>query len=140
MSSLGERTVLAVDPGSRKCGVALVERQEDGKINVIWKGITRTEKVAERVIELQSEGSFTLIVVGGGTTSRQTVEAIKQLLPSIGVLVVDEKDTTMNARERYWIDHPRRGWRRLLPASMQTPPVDVDDYVAVILAERVLST
>ncbi|HKM17981.1 MAG TPA: pre-16S rRNA-processing nuclease YqgF, partial [Limnochordia bacterium] len=34
--------------------------------------------------------------------------------------------------------HPPRGWRRLLPVSLQTPPVPIDDYVAVILAQRYL--
>lgn len=140
MSSLGERTVLAIDPGSRKCGIALVERNDFGKITIVWKGIVATESVVEKAESLFEQSSYTLIVIGGGTSSRKTIESIKGAMPSIGVLVIDEKNTTMNARERYWIDNPRKGWRKLLPASMQNPPVDVDDYVAVILAERVLST
>ena len=34
--------------------------------------------------------------------------------------------------------NPPRGWRRLLPVSMQMPPEPYDDYVAVILAQRFL--
>jgi hypothetical protein len=66
------------------------------------------------------------------------VSRIREYLPSMGILVVDEKDTTFQARERYWEYHPRRGWRRLLPSTLQVPPDPVDDYVALILAERVL--
>ena len=36
----------------------------------------------------------------------------------------------------YWREHPPRGLMRLIPVTMQVPPVPVDDYVAVILAER----
>jgi hypothetical protein len=59
-------------------------------------------------------------------------------MPSMGILVVDEKNTTLQARERYWEHNPRRGWRRFLPSTLQVPPADVDDFVALILAERVL--
>jgi hypothetical protein len=56
----------------------------------------------------------------------------------MAILVVDEKDTTLQARERFWEHNRRRGWRRILPATLQVPPSPVDDYVAMILAERVL--
>jgi hypothetical protein len=78
------------------------------------------------------------MIVGSGTTSKALVQKLRDHMPSIGILVVDEKDTTMKARERYWVHNPRRGWRRLLPATLQTPPGPVDDFVALILAERVL--
>ncbi len=45
----------------------------------------------------------------------------------------------MEARERYWEHHRRRGWRRLVPSTMLVPPDPVDDFVAFILAERVLA-
>jgi len=80
-----------------------------------------------------------LVVVGDGTKSMQIQAKIREALPGKAVLVMDEHDTTIRARERYWIEIPRRGWRRLLPSSLQVPPVPIDDFVAVILAERVLN-
>lgn len=141
MSTLGEKTILAVDPGTRKCGMAVVHRNSNGGFDILWKGIVEASKVgSEATNQVGSYKELSLVVVGGGTASRPIVESLRAAMPSIGILVVDEKDTTMNARERYWEHNPRRGWRRFLPATMQTPPVPVDDYVAVILAERVLST
>ena len=81
---------------------------------------------------------FEFVVVGGGTGSQDIIKRIRENFTSMGLLSVDEKDTTIQARERYWEENPRRGWRRLLPSSLQVPPVPVDDYVALILAERVL--
>jgi hypothetical protein len=54
------------------------------------------------------------------------------------VLVRDEYRTTELAKGEYWKANPPKGWRRLIPVTMQVPPVPVDDFVAVILARRFL--
>ena len=133
-----KRTVLAIDPGTSKCGMALARRGAQG-VDLIWRRIIATDELEAGLEEALAEAAFDLIVVGSGTSSRPLVERIKERLPSMGVLIVDEKDTTMQARERYWQANPRRGWRRLLPSTMQVPPEPVDDFVALILAERVLA-
>jgi hypothetical protein len=92
----------------------------------------------DKLAEAQAVHPFGLIIVGGGTNSRQIVSEIRDRHAGVGILVVDEKDTTMQARERYWVHNPRRGWRRILPSTLQVPPDPVDDFVALILAERVL--
>lgn len=132
------RTIAAVDPGSAKCGVALVRREADGSITLLERAIVAPDVLADRLFELHEREPFSLIVVGSGTKSRPLVHQVREKMPSMGILVVDEKDTTLQARERYWQHYKRRGWRRLLPSTMQTPPEPVDDFVAVILAERVL--
>lgn len=137
---IGEKTVMAIDPGSAKCGLALVRRDELGEIHLVWRGIYPPEEVPAQVSARQTQDRFTLIVVGAGTRSKSLVEMLREAMPSIGILVVDERDTTVQARERYWEHNPRRGWRKLLPATLQTPPDPVDDFAALILAERVLQT
>lgn len=133
-----ERTVLAIDPGTRKCGFALVRRDADGKLDLLWRKITPVEEVCAAMEEARAMATFSLIIVGSGTNSKPIVHRLREHSPSVGILVVDEKDTSYQARERYWEHHPRRGWRRLLPATMQVPPEPLDDFVALILAERVL--
>ncbi|MBS1707956.1 MAG: pre-16S rRNA-processing nuclease YqgF [Armatimonadetes bacterium] len=138
MRNLGDKTVLAIDPGSSKCGMALVSRAGDGEVSLVWRSVVPAAEVVQKVKDVQSEQGFSMVVVGSGTRSRATVEALREALPSIGILVVDEKDTTIQARERYWQHNVRPWWRRLLPATLQVPPDPVDDFVAMILAERVL--
>jgi len=118
--------------------MALLSREADGEVRLLWRRICAAEAVPELLSEAGTVGEFSMVIVGGGTTSQKLVTTLREALPSIGILVVDEKDTSLQARERYWEHNPRRGWRRLLPASLQTPPEPVDDFVAVILAERVL--
>lgn len=133
-----ERTVLAIDPGSSKCGMALVRRSPEGEISVLWRAISPRDNAIAQIAEAQSISPFSLIVVGKGTTSRTLVASVREAYPSAAILLVDETDTTTHARERYWEHNPRRGWRKLLPSTLQVPPEPVDDFVALILAERVL--
>lgn len=135
---MAEKTVLAIDPGSSKCGMALVRRAESNELDLLWRSIAPTEELAKKMDEAQTVAPFSLVIIGSGTTGKDAVHRVREHMPSVGILVVDEKDTTMQARERYWIHHKRKGWRRFLPSTMQMPPEPVDDFVAMILAERVL--
>ena len=58
--------------------------------------------------------------------------------PELPIFVMDEYRTTEEARREYWKVHPPTGWRRLLPLTLQVPPVPVDDFAAVLLAQRYL--
>lgn len=129
---------MGVDPGSAKCGIAVVEDQEDGT-KILFRGVFPTEALTEHLQRTDQEFEPELIVVGDGTRSKGTQQIIREALPGKSLLIVDERDTSIHARERYWIENPRRWWRRFLPSTLLTPPDPVDDYVAVIIAERVLN-
>lgn len=139
MSELGEKTALAIDPGSSKCGLAIVQRDSTGKLKLIWRAIVPPEDLVESIEESGHKDDFSLIIVGSGTTSKVIVESLRLWRPSMAILIVDERDTTIQARERYWVHNPRRGLRKLLPATLQLPPEPFDDFAALILAERVLT-
>ncbi len=132
------KTVLAIDPGSAKCGMALVRRETDDKLTIVWRRIPKVEELPAALNEAMALERFNMVVVGSGTKSQSVVGVVRETFPSIGILVIDERETTLQARERYWEHNQRRGWRKLMPASMQVPPEPYDDFVAFILAERVL--
>jgi RNase H-fold protein (predicted Holliday junction resolvase) len=133
-----EKTVLAIDPGRSKCGVALVRRGSANRIEMLWHGVVPRETLLDSLRQATAVAPYQLVIVGGGTQSQPVVQEIREAMPSVGILVVDERETTLQARERYWEHNPRRGWRRVVPATLQVPPAPVDDFVALILAERVL--
>ncbi len=109
--------VLAIDPGSAKCGVAIVE---PGR--VVHQEIVLTEQLSSRVAALRAELLPEQLLLGNGTQSK----AITALFPE--VLLVPEAFTSQRARERLRRTQP--WWQRLLPLS-----APYDDLVAVILAE-----
>jgi RNase H-fold protein (predicted Holliday junction resolvase) len=135
---MSQRVVLAIDPGSSKCGLALVHRDLEGKLKLMWRKIVPVGQLIDSIGEAADVQQISLIVIGSGTGSKPIIKTIRDEMPSMGILVIDETDTTLQARERYWEYNPRRGWRRFFPATMQSPPEPVDDFAALVLAERVL--
>jgi RNase H-fold protein (predicted Holliday junction resolvase) len=127
-------TVLGIDPGREKCGVAVCAR---GRI--LARAIVPPAEVPALVTRWTAEYGIETVVVGGGTGSNAIVAVLAQ--PSAPdqrpvVAVEDERATTLAARHRYFKDHPPRGWRRLLPLSLQVPSEPYDDYAAAVIAER----
>lgn len=133
-----EKTVLAVDPGTHKCGMALVRRTGPKSVELLWHEVVATEHLLPKLHEAYVHGGFQLVIVGGATGSGAVIHALREHLPSMGLLVVDEEHTTLKARERYWAHHGKRGWRRFIPSSALHPPAPFDDFAALVMAEDVL--
>ena len=125
------RPVLAIDPGREKCGVAVLAA--DG--TVIEQEILPTQYFVAMIGGLLREYEPT-VIMGNGTTSAAAKAHVEEL--GYEVTLVDEYRTTDAAKSAYWEAHPPRGWRRFVPRGMLVPPVPVDDFAAVILAERFL--
>jgi len=132
------KTVLAIDPGKSKCGLALVRRYADENIHLVWHAISPRENIIQALNDASKVEAYSLIVVGNGTTSKPLIHDIREAMPSMAILVVDEKETTLQARERYWEHNPKRGLLRIVPSTLIPPPVPIDDYAALVIAERVL--
>ncbi|MEI6513399.1 MAG: hypothetical protein WCO51_09010 [bacterium] len=130
--------VLAIDPGTSKCGLALVAVAESGKLVLLWRGVCPLVKLTEYVTEALELFPPDQVVVGGGTGAAKVLPIVANIVKPIVPKVIDETDTTLLARTRYWNHTPRRGWRRFVPLSLQVPPEPYDDFVAIILAERTL--
>lgn len=130
-----EELVLAIDPGREKCGMAVVTRE-----GVVIKAVVPATKLVETIAKWFAKWEISAIVIGDGTGSGQHSEAVQNFLDQashkVPLYKINEYKTTELARTRYWEEQPPRGWRRLLPVTMLVPPEPVDDYVAVLLAEK----
>ncbi|MHB2019982.1 MAG: Holliday junction resolvase RuvX [Candidatus Xenobia bacterium] len=126
-------TVLAVDPGTRKCGLAVVSEQGE----LLTHEVVPTEAVVAHLEPLLTTHRPEVLLLGNGTAMKKVRRAIEAsgLLVGLAVKVVDERHTTELARERYFQDHPPRGLWKLIPRGLQVPNEPYDDYAAVILAE-----
>ncbi|ERT59632.1 hypothetical protein [Megasphaera vaginalis (ex Srinivasan et al. 2021)] len=130
--------ILAIDPGSEKTGIAVVE--DDGAL--LHKEIAATVKLREVFDRIYTGYRFTTMVMGDGTNHRRLQPVAEQWIHDggreIAFALVDEKFTTVEGRALYWKYTPRRGWRRFWPLSLQYPPEPVDDFVAWIIGLRYL--
>ncbi len=131
-----QTTIIAIDPGREKCGIAVV-----GKMSgVSYQKVINTIDLIPAVKTLSEEYQVSTIVMGNGTSSDKAKKQLEAVSAekNITLQLVDEYRTTDAAKIRYWQANPPTGFWRLLPTTMRVPPVPVDDYVAVILAERYL--
>ena len=124
-------TVLAIDPGRAKCGIAVVSAE-----CVLHREIALTGELAARAGVLLGRFSPEWLVVGRGTGSAPIIAALESIRGETALVPVDRSHTSELARARYLRETPPRGLRRLLPAFLRSPENPYDDYVAVILAER----
>ncbi len=132
------KTVLGIDPGRSKVGLAVVQSSDNGR-QILLRGVVEVPNLLNELDAYLRPFAIDFAVIGNGTNSKKVQEMIRECAPGLSILILDERDTSIRARERYWEHHPRRGWRRLLPSSLQVPPEPIDDFVAVILAENALS-
>lgn len=89
--------------------------------------------------QLSQQWQIDLIVMGDGTTSKYWRDQIAASLSSeLSIVTVDETNSTLEARDRYWSMYPPTGLQRFIPQGLRTPPRPVDDLVAILLIERYL--
>ncbi len=127
--------VLAIDPGRQKCGLAIAERHA-----VLERAVIPTGRLAETLAAWAARHAPDHVILGNRTGSEELRRQLTAIIPTVPVVLVAEEGSTLEARRRYFQDHPPRGWRRLVPQSAQLPPEPYDDYVAVLLAERYFAT
>ena len=59
--------------------------------------------------------------------------------PDLLISLVDERYSSLEARDRYWQMYPPNWLIRFIPHGMRQPPRPIDDIVAIILIERYLA-
>jgi hypothetical protein len=124
-----------VDPGRAKCGIAVL--RADGSL--LYKAVVRTAEIADVVERAVREYGVARLLLGDRTAAADVCRALDARV-RVDTLLVDEHRSSEQGRRRYFRENPPRGWRRLLPIGLQTPPRPYDDYVAIVLAERYLAS
>lgn len=123
--------ILAVDPGSQKCGLAVVNDQGA----ILEKMVIPAVELSKTVSVIMDNYRISIFVVGDRTNSKNISKVLKPF--GLPVEMVDESHSSFEGRRRYLKDH-NRGLMRLIPIGLRSPKEAYDDYVAVILAERFL--
>ncbi len=127
--------ILGFDPGRDKCGLAVLglDRQ------VFYHKVVLANDAIATIQALRQKFPISLLVMGDQTTAKRWKQQLESdLLEPLHVVLVDERYSSLKARDRYWQMYPPRGFSRLLPLSLRTPPRPWDDIVAILLIERYL--
>ncbi|MCX6361743.1 MAG: pre-16S rRNA-processing nuclease YqgF [Armatimonadetes bacterium] len=128
------RVVVAVDPGTGKCGLAAA--RSDGA--VLRQAVVPAGEAAGLATEWAAEFGAVAIVFGDGTGSRAVRQALRRLsaAAALPLEAVDERGSSEEARRLYLRAHPPKGWARLVPPFLRFPAESYDDHCAVVVARR----
>ena len=132
--SLTQPVILGFDPGRDKCGLAVMGPERQVHYHQVVAG---GDAIATIQVLLQ-KFSISLLVMGDQTTAKRWKQQLECDLPPLDIVLVDERYSSLEARDRYWEMYPPKGLSRLLPRSLVTPPRPWDDIVAILLIERYL--
>jgi RNase H-fold protein (predicted Holliday junction resolvase) len=126
--------ILGFDPGKDKCGVAVMGID----LALLYHQVVLTAETIDRIRDLCQDYSVTQIVIGDQTTSKQWQQQLTTAFPTLPISLVDERYSSLEARDRYWQMYPPNFLTSLIPQGMRQPPRPIDDIVAIILIERYL--
>lgn len=127
--------IIGFDPGRDKCGLAVVGRDR----SICFHEVVPAVDTIAALNALQQQYGPEQLVMGNQTTALQwRLELEQHLVPPLPIAMVDERYSTLEARDRYWVMYPPKGLMRLIPQGMRDVPRPIDDIVAIILVERYL--
>lgn len=127
---------LGFDPGRDKCGVAV--RSGDGEL--LYHEVVLSERAIATLLSLCQQYDISVVVMGNQTTAKTWRKQLGEALPdTVEIIMVDERYSTLEARDRYWQMYPPQGFARLIPEGLRSPPRPIDDIVAILLIERYLN-
>ncbi|MEY3222815.1 MAG: hypothetical protein RLZZ203_1671 [Cyanobacteriota bacterium] len=128
--------ILGFDPGRDKCGIGVMglDRQ------LLYHEVVLANEAIANIERQLQQFPVSLMVMGDQTTAKQWKQRLHQELNQpINIILVDERYTTLEARDRYWEMYPPQGITKILPKGMRQPPRPIDDIVAILLIERYLN-
>ncbi len=128
-------TLLGFDPGRDKCGLAVVGLDK----SLHYHQVILSPNVSVAIQNLRETYPISSIVMGDQTSSKQWQAQLGALPNAPRITLVDERYSSLEARDRYWEMYPPKGISKLLPQSLRSIPRPIDDIVAILLVERYLN-
>jgi len=127
--------ILGFDPGRDKCGLAVVGKEQQ----LLYHQVVLSQEAIATIQQLCQQFVIETMVMGDQTTAKSWKQKIVgELGTSIPIVLVDERYSSLEARDRYWQMYPPKGIELLIPKGLRQPPRPVDDIVAILLIERYL--
>ena len=121
---------LAIDPGRSKCGLVFADKELKiiSNANLI-KSIFLKEYVKRTILKFPE----TQIIIGNGTSSKEHIHDLNSLRQEL--IVCDERNTTLRAKERYFELYPLKGIKKFFPKEIFLLNINLDPISALIILE-----
>lgn len=122
--------LLSIDPGSFKCGLVLVDINE----KKVYQAIVLKSFLLENYVRnLKKVEDISKIFIGNGTTSKENIEKLDFIKNDL--IVIEEKNTTYRAKERYFEIFPIKGLKTFIPREFFIMNLNLDAISALLILE-----
>lgn len=106
--------------------------------NLFYHAVIAAAESIDTIQTLRQQYPISILVMGDQTSAKEWKQKLLDLPDPLRVVLVDERYSTLEARDRYWQMFPPKGLSRLLPVGMRVIDRPIDDIVAILLIERYL--
>ncbi len=136
MQIMNAEILLGFDPGRDKCGIAIMDTRQ----KLYEHQVVLSAAVIEQIQGYLRRYDISRVIMGNQTSAKQWQQQLRTQLAHLpAIALVDERYSSLEARDRYWQMYPAQGLTRLIPQGMRTVPCPIDDIVAILLIERYLA-
>ena len=125
---------ISIDPGRCKCGLILADLESKKILKAV---VIESESLVKYVNNLIEKDNSIKIIIGNGTTSQEHAQSLSFLGKDF--TIIEEKFTTLRAKERYFEIYPLKGFQRLLPREFFLNNINLDAISALIILEDYLN-
>ena len=125
--------LISVDPGKNKCGLIYADAE---KMKVFEAIVIESNLISQYIKEFKEKKVSFKVLVGNGTTSKIIIKSINAL--NKNTIIVEEKNTTFRAKQRFFEIFPLKGYKRLLPREVFLLNKNLDAIAALIILEDYL--
>ena len=122
--------LISIDPGKCKCGLVLADLQKKKVDQAI---VLNTEFLPNYVKNLNGSENISKVIIGNGTTSRQNILKLDFIRNDL--IIVEEKNTTLRAKKRYFEIFPTKCLKSFLPKEIFIMNKNLDALSALIILE-----
>ena len=123
-------TFLSIDPGKCKCGVVIADYDREQVYEAL---VINSNLLVKKVKKVKSKNENLKVIIGNGTTHK----LFSKYLHFLGddLIIVDERNTTLRSKERYFDLFPLTGLKRFVPREFFLRKINLDAIAALILLE-----
>ena len=122
--------LISIDPGKCKCGLVLVDLNQKKVDQAL---VLDTEFLPKYLKTLNTFENISKVLIGNGTTCKQNIEKLESIKQDL--IIVEEKNTTLRAKKRYFELFPIRGLKKFLPKEIFIINKNLDAVSALIILE-----
>ena len=125
---------ISIDPGKCKCGLIVADFD---KKRVFKALVIDSRYLVENIMTFIAKDKNVKVLIGNGTTSQYHAKSLSFL--GNDLTIVEEKNTTYRARQRYFEIFPIKGFKRFLPRDIFLRNINLDAISALLILEDYLN-